>query len=205
MKTMMKGLLIVLVVAALPLGASAQQLFDFTGQALSPAGVGGMLTMYSVVFDPAPAETPIPLDFANYEFTLVVEGATLVADGMVKTYAGGTVTIYQDSGTAADYASPVTLTDGTAILVGNFTSLSHFVPPVGPGSASGTVDWVGGTRLNDMAPEDQLGWSFFSATNPNSGLLEPGYDEVWDGKTEPVDIIVDTESASMSKVKALFK
>ncbi len=205
MKTMMKGLLIVLVVAALPLGASAQQLFDFNGQALLPAGVGGQLTMYSVMFDPAPIDSPIPLDFANYEFTLVLEGATLTVDGISRIFAGGTVTIYQDAATSADYANPATFTDGTAILVGNLTSLSQFVPPVGPGSASGHLDWVGGTRLTDMAPDDQLNWTFVSGTNANSGMLEPGYDEVWDGKTEPPSTIVDTEAASMSKVKALFK
>ncbi len=205
MKNMMKGLLIVLVVVAVPLGASAQQLFDFNGQALLPAAVGDQLTMYGVVFDPAPAETPIPLDFVNFEFTLVVDGPVLSVDGIVKTFVGGTVTIYQDAGTAADFANPATLTDGVAILVGNFTSLSQFVPPFGPGSVSGFVDWVGGTRLNDIAPEDQLGWAFLSGTSATSGLLEPGYDEVWDGKTEPPEVIVDTESASLGKVKALFQ
>ncbi|PJA77092.1 hypothetical protein CO151_00680 [bacterium CG_4_9_14_3_um_filter_65_15] len=204
MKTMFKGLLIVLVLAALPMGAAAQQLFDFTGQALIPGSVGGTLDMYGEIFDPVPATTPIPLDFANYQYTVVVN-AVMAATGIVRTYSGGTIAIYEDAGTAADYTNPATLSDGTAILLGTFSSFSQFVPPIGPGSASGTVDWVGGSRLNDIAPEDQAGWAFLSGTNPNSGLLEPGYDEVWDGKVEPTTTIVDTENASMSKVKALFK
>ncbi len=205
MKTMMKGLLIVLAVAALPLGASAQQLFDFNGQAMMPSTAGGVLTMYSVMYDPAPIDSPIPLDFASYEFTLVVDGVTLVSDGISRVFSGGTVTIYQDAGTAADYTNPATFTDGTAILVGNFTSLSQFVPPFGPGSVSGYLDWVGGARLNDMAPEDQLHWAFLSGTSTTSGTLLPGYDEVWDGKTEPPSTIVDTEAASMGSIKALFR
>ncbi len=202
MKTMLKGLLIVLVLVAIPLGASGQQLFDFSGQALMPAGVGGTLTMYSVVRDASPAiDTPLPLDFANYQYTLVVDQAVLTADGMFKTFSGGTVAIYKDAGTLADFANPGTFTDGTAILIGNFTTLSKFVPA---NSVSGFFDWVGGTRVDDMAPVDQLHWAFVSATSVDSGLLEPGYDEVWDGKTEPPENIVDTESSSMSRVKALF-
>lgn len=204
MKTMMKGLLIVLVVAALPLGAAAQQLFDFTGQALIPGSVGGALDMYGEVFNPTPATTPIPLDFANYQYTVVVN-SVMTATGIVRTYSGGTIAIYEDAGTAADYTNPATFADGNLILLGTFSSLSQFVPPVGPGSASGFVDWFGGSRLNDIAPEDQAGWAFLSGTNPSSGLLEPGYDEVWDGKVEPTTTIVDIENASIGKVKALFK
>lgn len=204
MKTMLKGLLIVLVVAALPMGAAAQQLFDFTGQAVIPAATGGNLHMYSVLYDPAPATTPLPLDFANYEYTIAVHGV-LVAGGMVRTYGGASITIYEDAGTAADYANPATFMDGTPILSGVFTALSQFVPPVGPGSVTGTVDWTGGTNLNDFALQDQTGWFFGAGSNPDSGLLEAGYDEVWDGKVEPSDTIVDTETSTMSRVKALFR
>jgi len=204
MKTMMKGLLIVLVIAALPLGAAAQQLFDFTGQALIPGTVGGVMTMYGEIYDPAPATTPLPLDFANYQYTVVVS-ANLAATGMVRTYTGGTIAIYKDAATAADYTNVATFADGTPILTGVFVSFSQFVPPVGPGSVTGTVDWTGGTRLDDIAPEDQAGWAFLSGTNPDSGLLEPGYDEVWDGKVGPKDIIVDDQNASMGQVKSLFR
>ncbi|MBU2500082.1 hypothetical protein KJ682_02020, partial [bacterium] len=77
MRFTVKILLAVLALASLPVAVQAQQLFDFNGQALLPAGTGGTLTMHSIVYDAAPATPPIPLDFANYEFTIVVENLIL--------------------------------------------------------------------------------------------------------------------------------
>ena len=205
MRTMLKGMLVVLVVAALPLAASAQQLFDFNGQAILPGGVGGSLTMYSEVFDASPATTPIPLDFADYQFTLVVEDLVLDADGFTQHYSGGTVTLYQDAGTAADFADLSTFTDGTAILIGTITTLSRTMFPTGIGSVVGVVDWNGGTRLDDIAPEDQADWGFFSGVNSGDDQTLPGFDEMWDGKIEPREPIVDNEASSFGSVKALFR
>ena len=72
MKTRLLFLTIVTVAFLLPGAAMAQQLFDFYGMALLPANVGGTATMYSVVRDASPAATPLPLDFDNFEYTLVV-------------------------------------------------------------------------------------------------------------------------------------
>jgi hypothetical protein len=77
-----------ILLAAAVLGSSpalAQvQLFYFNGQALLPAGVGGNLTMYSIVVNGDQVDTPIPLDFDNYQYTLVVTDLELVADGMTQ-------------------------------------------------------------------------------------------------------------------------
>jgi len=205
MKTMFKGLLIVLVLAALPMGAAAQQLFDFTGQALIPGSVGGTLDMYGEIFDPVPATTPIPLDFANYQYTLVVQGLTLDVDGFTQAYSGGTITLYEDAGTVADFGSPATFTDGTAILIGTFPTLSRTVFPGGIGSVAGTVDWTGGTHFDDIAPEDQPNWTFLSGTHNGVDQAEPGYDEMWDGKVEPKEPIVADTASSFGSVKALFR
>ncbi len=205
MKNLVKGLLVVLALIALPMAATAQQLFDFNGQAILPAGVGGALTMHSVVFDASPAEAPIPLDFANFEFTLVVDGLILDTDGFTQHYAGGTVTLYQDAGTAADYGNLATFTDGTAILIGTITTLSRTMFPTGIGSLAGVVDWTGGSRLNDIAPEDQADWAFLSGINSGTTSVLPGFDEMWDGKVEPHQPIVDNEAASWGSVKALFQ
>ena len=65
MKTRIMTLLIVAISITGPAAVQAQQLFDFNGQTNLPVMVGGSLTMYSEMFDPSPAVTPIPLDFAN--------------------------------------------------------------------------------------------------------------------------------------------
>ncbi len=202
MKNAIKGMLIVMAVVALPCSASAQQLFDFNGQAVVPAAVGGTLSMYSVMFDPAPQTTPLPLDFDNFQYTLVVSGAILDVIGNPQSYVGGVLTIYEDAGTAADFANTATFTDGTAILVGNFTSLNRIVF-LSTGSVQGYLDWVGGAWLNDIAPEDQTGWAFLAGTSSRNP--EPGYSEIWDGKVEPPTIIVDDDLSSFGSVKALFK
>lgn len=204
MKNLIKGLLITAAVASVPAAAQALQLFDFNGQADVPAVVGGTLSMYSIVYDASPIQTPIPLDFANYQFTLVIAGLVLDVVGNPQTYSGGTLTIYQDAGTAADFANTATFTDGTAILVGNITALSRVKFTLTLGSVNGWLDWVGGTRLDDIAPWDQTGWAINSGINSRSTVVLPGFDEQWDGKVEHGDI-VDTQPSTWGGVKALFK
>ena len=207
MRTKVTLLLLVLLLTAVP--ASVQQLFDFLGQAVVPESVGGTLNVDSVIEDPFPATTPISLDFANYEFTLVVTDLGLVSgDGTVaspQNYANGTVTIYEDNTTVADYANAATFSDGTAILIGTVTTLNRKMFTATLGSASGWVDWVGGTRLNDIAPEDQSGWPFLTGISRVASNVEAGYDEQWDGKCEPESIIVETQKMSWGSVKALLR
>jgi hypothetical protein len=207
MRTRITLLVLALLLMAVP--ASAQQLFDFLGQTVVPAGAGGMLNMDSIVRDPSPGTTPIPLDFANFEYTLVITNLMLVSgDGSIaspQNYANGTLAIYEDNGTAADYANPATFVDGTAILIGTINQLNRtmFTPTLG--SAAGTVDWNGGSRLDDIAPVDQLGWPFLTGISARAEVVEDGYDEQWDGKCEPDHDIVDVTPMSWGSVKALLR
>lgn len=202
MRTKITMLLLALVLIAAP--ASAQQLFDFLGQADVPDQVGGTLSMYSIMPEHmAPIEPPLPLDFDNFQYTLVVTGLTLDVDGAVQTYSGGTVTMYEDAGTAADYAALGTFTDGEVILSGNVTLLTRQMFTATIGTVSGNVDWTGGTQLNEFAPADQLGWTFLSGVSARN--FEPGFDEVWDGKVEPQGPIVDTEKTTWGSLKALMR
>ncbi len=207
MRTRITLLLLALLLIAVP--ASAQQLFDFLGQTVVPAAAGGMLNMDSLIRDPAPATTPLPLDFANFEYTLVVTNLELISgDGTTaspQNYANGTLTIYEDNSTAADYANPATFSDGEAILIGTITTLNRTMFTLTHGSAAGWVDWVGGTHLDDIAPVDQIGWPFLTGISARSTVIEPGYSEQWDGKVEPEEPIVDTEDMSWGSVKALMR
>ena len=203
MRTRITLLLVALLLIAVP--ASAQQLFDFLGQTVVPGNVGDMLNMDSVVRDPAPGTTPIPLDFANYEYTLVVTNLVLDTDGSPQVYSGGMLVIYEDNTTAADFANPATFSDGTAILVGTINTLNRTMYTATLGSAAGWVDWNGGTRLDDIAPGDQLGWPFLTGISARAENVEPGYNEEWDGKCEPEDPIVDVTPMSWGSVKALLR
>ncbi len=197
-------LMIAALAVTLPVAAQAQQIFDFLGQTLLPTGVGGSLTMYSVVNDPAPADTPLPLDFANFDYTLVIADLVLEVDASPQEYSGGTITIFEDAGTTADYALPGTFFDGTAILSGTFVYLDRTMFTATLGSAIGEVDWTGGTRVGDIAPQDQTGWPFFSGINALASQVVDGYDERWDGKVEPYEPIVPNETSSWGAVKTLY-
>jgi len=196
----------VLLMAGLVLAvpASAQQLFDFLGQADVPAMAGGSLALDSLLRDPAPETTPIPLDFANFEYTLVISGLVMIADGSTQTYAGGTVTIFEDNGTAADYGVPGSFTDGTAILSGTITHLERTMFTSTLGTVTGSLDWTGGTRVDEIAPQDQVGWAFLSGINARETSVEPGYSEQWDGKIEPEAPIVDNEEVLWGSFKSFF-
>jgi len=140
-----------------------------------------------------------------YMYDLVSLGEMDIGSGNVMiSYAGGTITIFEDAGTTADYALPGTFFDGTAILSGTFFSLDRTMFTATLGSAIGEVDWTGGTRLNDMMPQDQTGWPFFTGINAMANQVVEGYDEAWDGKVEPHDPIVPNETINWSELKSRF-
>ncbi len=190
MKTLRTVLLVAVLAVALPLAAQAQQLFDFNGQVIVPTAIGGTLSMDSQVFDAAPATTPLPLDFANFTYTITIDGLTLDSvSGITQLYSGGTITLWEDS---------------TAILSGVIPSLSRTMFTATLGSVNGVVDWTGGTRLDEIAPADQTGWAILSGINASASYVEPGYDENWDGKVEPEVPIVGNEDVSWSELKNRF-
>jgi len=200
MKKVLLLALTIVLVSSQP--AAAQQLFDFVGYALVPTTVGDDLAMYGVLTEYA--DTPLPLDYDNFEYTVVITGLTLDTDGAQQLYSGGAIAIYEDAGTAADYNNQATFVDGTAILSGVLQNLTRSItfPLSGMGNANGTVDWTGGSQIAEIAPSDQIGWNFVTGI---SGLtVEPGYDEQWDGKVEPQTPIVASEVQSMAAVKALY-
>ncbi|HPF36326.1 MAG TPA: hypothetical protein P5571_12370 [Candidatus Krumholzibacteria bacterium] len=190
---------------ALAAPATAQQLFDFNGQAVVPAAVGGDLALDAIVYDAAPATTPIPLNFADYQYTLVITGLELITDGPTQVYAGGAIALYEDAATAADFTNGATFSDGTAILTGVVTDLNRTMYTATLGSVLGHVDWTGGTRLSDIAPADQAGWPILSGINASASQTEPGYSENWDGKVEPTEEIVGNEVIPMGDLKVLFR
>ncbi len=194
-----------LIALAFVASASAVQLFDFDGQAILPANVGEDAEMYGRIVNGSAVATPIPLDFDNFEYTVVVTGLTMDSIGASSTFSNGTVVIYEDAGTASDWANPATFSDGVAILSGDMPWFAREMVSTYTGSGLGEVNWTGGTRLNDLAPEDQTGWPFLTVINRFGSFVEPGYSELWDGKIEPTDDVVANETDSWSGLKASYR
>lgn len=182
--------------------ASAQQFFDFDGQATGYTQVGDFVEMYSVVFDPSGVDTPLPLDFDNFQYTIVVTGLQVdMIAGSTTGLLAGTITLYEDAGTAADYGNLSTFVDGDAILIGEVENLvnEEFIP--GLGSGAGVVNWTGGSRIDDFHPSDRGSWAFLISISAGT---EAGFDARWDGKVEPQEPVVDADATSFGEFKTGF-
>ena len=57
--------------------AAAVQFFDFDAQAILPTTVGSSAEVYGIIVNGDAVDTPLPLDFANFEYTIVVTGLIL--------------------------------------------------------------------------------------------------------------------------------
>jgi hypothetical protein len=170
--------------------------FDFNGYAIVPTTIGGALTMRSVLTNNGVVPTPIPLDFVNNQYTLVVTGVLASTSGIHQYYSPASIEIWEDAiggGTAADYGNPGTFTDGTLILSGSFAGnldRSGFIATLG--SFLGTITFTGGTRLGEMSPAN--GWPFGGAWSRSVGGIPTGYDENWDGKIDLTAVAVETQT-----------
>lgn len=204
----MKKILLSLLVpglVALSTAASAAQLFDFDAQAVMPASVGGAATVYGKIVNGASVTTPLPLDFANFGYTIVVTGLVQDTNGATSLFSNGTVTIYQDAATAADWTAPATFTDGAVVLSGTMAAFQRTMLTSTLGSGAGAVDWTGGSLLDQLAPADRTGWPFLTSVSRASSQVQPGYGERWDGKVEPQEEVVSIEERSWSELKASFR
>jgi hypothetical protein len=204
MKTRM--ILTLLLAVAIQAGAAqAVQLFDFDAQAKVPAAVGQSAEIYGVIVNGSAVDSPLPLDYDNYQFTIVVTGLVRDTDAATSLFSGGTVTIYQDDATAADWSAPATFTDGAIILSGAMDSFQHVMLTSTLGNGVGSVDWTGGAMLDSLAPGDQSDWPFLTLISRSATQVQAGYDERWDGKVEPQEDVVSTEERSWSELKVLFR
>jgi len=197
--------LLALIATLIAASAPAAQLFDFDAQAVVPTTVGAEVIMRGRIVNGNAVPTPIPLDFANYEYTIVVAGLTLISAAPTSVFAGGSVTIYQDATTPADWTNPASFADGTAILSGSLASFSRTMFTATLGSGAGLVDWDSGSRLNDLAAADRLGWPLLTSVSQAPNQVQPGYTERWDGKVEPTSPVVATRTNSWSLLKASYR
>jgi hypothetical protein len=174
--------------------------FDFNGYAIVPTLIGGQLTVRTVLTNNGVVPTPIALNFALNQYTLVVTGTLASAAGIAQQYSPASISMYEDpigGGTAADYATPATFTDGTLILSGSFDgNLTRNTFPTAPpnrlGSFVGKVDFTGGTRVGDLVtPQD---WPFGGGWSRSVTTIPAGYHEQWDGKIDLAPVAVELKT-----------
>jgi len=193
------------VLAAIPAAQADPPNFDFNGYAIVPTTVGGAFTLRSVLTNNGVVPTPIPLDFANNQYTLVVTATYASASGIHKYFSPASIEIWEDpiaGGTAADYGSPGTFTDGTLILSGTFDgNLDRSGFTTSLGSFLGKIDFTGGSRLGDLATTQ--GWPFGGAWSRTVSGIPTGYDENWDGKIDLAPVAVNQDS--WGGVKQIYK
>jgi hypothetical protein len=179
--------------------------FDFYGYAIVPTVVGNPFTMRSVLTNNGVVPTPIALNFALNQYTLVVSGTLASISGIYNYYNPATIEIWEDpilGGTAANYAVPGTFTDGTLILSGSFDgNLTRQRFTTNLGSFIGQVDFSGGTRVGDLAtPQD---WPFGGGWSRSVSGIPAGYHENWDGKIDLAPVGVENET--WDGVKQLYR
>jgi hypothetical protein len=184
--------------------------FDFNGYAQFPVGKSGIvpagagMTMASVLTNNGVVPTPIPLNFALNQYTLIVQGSLANVIGNAQHWTA-TIQIYEDpigGGTAANYANLATFVDGTLILGGAFDGfLTRNTFTANLGNFVGKVDFASGTMLGALpTPQD---WPFGGAWSRTVSGIPAGFAENWDGLIDMAPVAV--ESRPWSGVKALYQ
>jgi hypothetical protein len=137
----------------------------------------------------------------------------------VKNYSGGTIEIWSQEPGDAPFgpttpmgsipafnpaAVPGTFADGTMLLRGNFTTFTTLRFSGNTGSISSTIQWVAGSKINDLAAlgiQNDWHWSgFFHVAAP----VPPGYRYLYGGTLErgqPVNV----EPTTWGRIKELWR
>jgi hypothetical protein len=142
---------------------------------------------------------------------------TAVINATVASYIGGYMQsvdfangaqfrIYEDTGTAADYAIPATFTDGTLVLSGG--SNDYFGQRVDifglPWNFYGTIVFVGGAGLGNLADGCQIGLAMNDFVNFQIGSFPPGYEEAYDAEWK-CEAAIANDEPSWGGVKSLYR
>jgi hypothetical protein len=227
----MKRLVMIALALMVAVPAVGQVEFTFEGFAVydpAPDQVGAMLTVYGIANPAVSVPTPVPVDFDNFQYTVVLDGMVVdtFAHDMVLgtkdyTFNGGTLGIFEDSiatGTAADYAAaPGTFVDGTQLIAATVDDgwQMHLDDPFAMGTYSGagigTCDIVGGA---DYAMLVDWGWELNDWVLAGTGISEPwwpfitvpdGYHHVFGVKLIYPHDPTANEEAAWGEVKSLFR
>lgn len=220
--------LIAVMASAVPVLGSAE--FVFYGNARytpgPPDAVGSVVEAYGILTTVGGLDFPIALDTDNFEYTVYLFDLTVASSGnnppAVRNVAhtGGQLYIYADAiagGTAADYGSPGTFTDGELILSalvdeGFQASLFDFDgDDLYSGFGSGSCDFTGGTQIDALVAANSWleDWGLYATiADPDSGpgvVVPAGFDRLFDLKITPPNDPTPRASSSWGKLKSLYR
>lgn len=149
-----------------------------------------------------------------FEYTLVIQGqVTAYANIMLfpgtflrqVSFGSTTFAIYQDAGTAANYANVATFTDGAAILTGTITGMygEGLVDGFNPDGLgiTGNVLITGGSAAGDVICNELVMNDFMSWLPPTSPA---GFKEAYDSKWECC-LVTAVEPSTWGGVKSLYR
>jgi hypothetical protein len=173
--------------------------FDFWGLSIAPepANPGDELRMVAVL-TPATTSTPVPIDPANYEYTLYLHGIYLrerVANGpfIQSTYSSGWIELYADPSFNAPFqfgtanpppldpeVVPANFIDGELLLRFDFrTMITIFHAPSGIGTVAYTATDLratGGSALGILQQAHMIvGWHLGGGFTNQTGTVPAGY------------------------------
>jgi len=194
--------------------------FDgYSGFESNPDSVGSVMEIYGTA---ATSECPFPMDSENFEYTAVVTGLVVESfewdqTNRVKTlvFSGGTLSIYEDSETTADYANRETLSDGTLFLQSNIANGWQMTLDDGldngvySGFAGGTCEFIAGSSLSQIMdsglPNENWNFNGLSISDPSFFFSVPdGYHRFCDLLiTSPTDF-TSNNSVTWGHMKTLF-
>ena len=221
--------LLLAMAVAMPTWGASEFLFNgyakyWDGQV--PDAVGSTMEVYGILSTVWEVPPPITLDLDNYQYTVYVATMNVSlynnVPAVVKTidYNGGEIHIFADpiaGGTPADYAVPATFMDGDLILQATVDDgweavLYDFDSDlIFSGSGGGTCDFIGGSRLGDLAAAEYYlnDWGFFGTPvadpNPPYLTVPDGYHRVFDVKIATTHDPTPSEDSSWGQVKNLYR
>lgn len=221
------ALLVAMMIAA---PAAADSEFLFNGYSVyGPPGkdqVGAEREVYGILSSVGGIPTPIVLDTDNFEYTIHIFGQMVV--GVVEytipfprkevVFDGGTIHIWADAVTAADYASPGTFVDGELILIASVDdgwTMMLADPPISDGvftgAGSGTCDFNGGTQLDALIAAEYFldDWNFLGLDISDENLpatpVPDGYDRLFKTKLTPPNDPTNSAESTWGTVKKLYR
>jgi hypothetical protein len=181
---------------------------DHNGSAPGQYAVGvtyeAYTTLNAVQLDPW-----YPFDQAFFEYTLVIQATVSSWSPLVfgilnfVEFSPATFAIYEDNGSAADYANKATFTDGNLILSGQLTGVQGENAVPGPSyNVSGNVEITGGSGIGSVSCTELLMNDFITFGVPPSNppaSYEEGYDPQW------ICTPTGVEDSSWGHMKGLYR
>jgi hypothetical protein len=195
---------------ALAQSASFSGFADHSGPDGGQYIVGGGYEAYLTLDTTQPDPTWYPFNQAFFEYTLVIQ--TTIGDwqqlaGPIYsvTFGSATFAIYEDSGTAADYANKSTFTDGNMILSGTVSGMQSVYDTGGFSYDLGgpTIAITGGSGIGDASCQNLVGTDFVTINFPISDPRPAGYEEGFDVLWNCIPTSID--ESNWGRVKSLYR